>query len=405
MCCPLLFIIILGLPAIGRPFYRYYVNCEWWDDSCDGGMVLDQETYWDPINPDQRQSDMMAELVCRGQGYIYDQNGWEEIGFYNPPPSYIGIVFDQSDATLSRRVEDVLGIINDNYQENSPPSNYDTEWWDDQIPDDYNDTNDYDTDTWTSGWTYDVSYYYGACNWQNFYCLFNGTTCTDSIENTTKYTWTEGSLLKYFSSESELENYVRDDLYGAAGFNFENDATNGALRPVAAAIVFKSISDDGKIWDYSLRFNQSDIADTFADKEFKIVDTVTKDGYWLWEDGGARYQYSGFLQFQNMIDTAITEYIAVEVNEYPYVNNTYLTDVWKGYFTFPVTSYQVDDYWLYIQIPFIILASIMFIYPVIQIINVLVTEKSSKIKEGMKMYVKLLFDVCFVFSGLFLSNM
>ena len=37
------------------------------------------------------------------------------------------------------------------------------------------------------------------------------------------------------------------------------------------------------------------------------------------------------------------------------------------------------------QTPFTIFTAIMFIYPIIQILSLLVSEKASKIKEGMKM--------------------
>ena len=92
-----------------------------------------------------------------------------------------------------------------------------------------------------------------------------------------------------------------------------------SIKTNCFAIVFKSVSDDGKIWDYSLRFNQSEIADTFTDNEYRIVDRVTKDGEALMSQSRDRYWGSGFLNVQGMLDTAITEYIAVDINEYPYI--------------------------------------------------------------------------------------
>ena len=83
---------------------------------------------------------------------------------------------------MSQRVESLLTIIGDNYIENSPPSNRDDQWWDDYVPE--NDTNE-DYYVYSSGWD-DWTDYYEGCGWWNFYCLFNGTLCTDDMENTTK---------------------------------------------------------------------------------------------------------------------------------------------------------------------------------------------------------------------------
>ena len=335
----------MGIVALLRPFFTFYVNCDYNENGrADCPEIFIAEEDHDLYGPwSITPIDTLPYLICYEQEIELEDGYWDTVHL---PPFYLGIVLDETNEALVSHVDEVMTIIGSFYGEG----------------DIYNETR------------------YGSIGDEDF-------NCEQWSRDTNNVNWTEGSLLKYFSNEDELEEYVRDDLYGAAGYNFENDAANGALRPVAAAIVFKSVSDDGKIWDYSLRFNQSRVPYTWSENEYRIVDRVTKDGSSLESQSRDQYLWSGFLNVQGMLDTAITQYIAIDVNDYPYINQTYLANFIKGSFVFPFTSYKTDYYWLIMQVPFVVFAGIMFIYPVIQIISVLVTEKSSKIKEGMKMYV------------------
>eukprot|EP01083_Nonionella_stella_P071156 190969_1 len=109
---------------------------------------------------------------------------------------------------------------------------------------------------------------------------YTGTVhvCAPFAADTSKVNFTQHSLLKYFDTENDLNAYIREDKYAANGYTFANTNTADALRPIAAATVFKSISSDGKQWDYSLRFNASLVPPTFANNEDKIVDRFGRDG-------------------------------------------------------------------------------------------------------------------------------
>ena len=268
---------------------------------------------------------------------------------------------DKSDINLKEHVENIIDIISINYNDAA--------------------TNFYDAaaDTICNNDTDYTSY-------TDCVPMDEADPCIFSVANTTKFNWTEGSLLKHFADESELESYIIDDKYGQIGWE---NGENGALRPIAFAIVFKSVSNDGKIWDYSLRFdywNDDDrIPQTFTNNEYTIVNIIEKDISELYDNTAYKYLKSGFLDLQSMIDIAITQYIAIDINGFDDVNKTYLQEFVKGWFIFPMIPIEIDTYWDTWGLPFQIFSAIMFVYPVIQIISVLVNEKSTKIKEGMKM--------------------
>lgn len=83
--------------------------------------------------------------------------------------------------------------------------------------------------------------------------FININDCRDVITFTEIVNFTEGSLLKYFNNENELNEYISNKKYGGPGFNIQNNAELG-LRPIGAAIIFDSISNDGLNWEYTLRF-------------------------------------------------------------------------------------------------------------------------------------------------------
>lgn len=60
-------------------------------------------------------------------------------------------------------------------------------------------------------------------------------------------------------------------------------------------------------------------------------------------------------------------------------------DYSKGMFMFPTQSYSEGTYWTFVGNVFPFVLFIMFCYPVISVLSVLIEEKESKIKESVKM--------------------
>merc|ERR1719295_1658548 len=216
------------------------------------------------------------------------------------------------------------------------------------------------------------------------------TLCATAARDTNYVNFTEGSLLIFFDSEDDLEDYITSSVYGDAGFTFANDADNGAQRPIGAAIVFTETGgDDGKTWAYKLRFNSTSTPST----EDGGVDKFTRNNGALYEAGLKLYlESSAFPWLQTWIDEGIMEHVIeqeygdsaeyeLKMAELTAKTNEYS----KGVFQFASYPYKEDNFWLFAGGLFGFFLFIMFSYPLITVISILVEEKRSKIKEGMKM--------------------
>eukprot|EP01084_Bolivina_argentea_P053201 97672_1 len=129
--------------------------------------------------------------------------------------------------------------------------------------------------------------------------------CWEHSNETSYLNFTEGSLLKFFKSEQELEDYIASSIYSNPGYNFENTIEN-ATRPIGAAIVFNNIGDlSGFKWDYKLRVNMSSIPSTKDS-----INIFERNYNTLYAMGMYYYmEYSGFIQLQTWIDESIMEYM------------------------------------------------------------------------------------------------
>ena len=205
----------------------------------------------------------------------------------------------------------------------------------------------------------------------------------------------ENWLVRYFDSESELEDYVKSRDYGN-GYNVSSSRNDH--RPIAFSIVINSISDDGFEWDYTLRMNTSDCANT-NDKIDKFTREY-RDLYWESIDN-----YWRFMVVQDWVDRAI-HYITAEEsgstdNEFaPYLEKSNGTS-WGGYtfadgyrllidydyttFPFPLKGFKTDAFWTDFGALFFFFVLVQFVYPINVIVTVLVNEKAAKIAEGLKM--------------------
>ncbi|ETO27513.1 ATP-binding cassette sub-family A member 3 [Reticulomyxa filosa] len=185
-------------------------------------------------------------------------------------------------------------------------------------------------------------------------------------------------LIKFFDSSEDLYQYLTSNYYGY-GWNLKN--TGEGYRPVGLAIEFKSVSDDGQQWSYSLRVNQStQIPSTDSGN---IVDSFTKDLTTLWYEGAGGYISSPFLNWQYFVDTSIAQYVGnVSAQSY---DSHYTTKMAKGYHVFPITEYVTDPYWPNLDFLFVLFVVIGFVYPFAQVTSHLIQEKALQTKEGMKM--------------------
>ena len=193
-------------------------------------------------------------------------------------------------------------------------------------------------------------------------------------------------MLKFFSSEDELEDYIDSSEYGSPGFTFENDNPD-AYRPIGAAIIFEETGgDNGLTWKYKLRFNSSIVPPTETP-----IDIFTKNNEEVYDRGLRFYlQQSAAINLQNWLDEAIMELIVNDQYEGDAMLGDKLdeltsktTEYSKGLFQFPSYPYEVDQYWTFVGTQFPFFLFIMFCYPIITVVSILVEEKRSKIKEGM----------------------
>ena len=72
-------------------------------------------------------------------------------------------------------------------------------------------------------------------------------TCSSSTLDLLKLPFEKGWLLRYFNSDSELQDYVKHPGYGNG---YQVSAELDDKRPIGFAVVVNSISDDGLQWVY-----------------------------------------------------------------------------------------------------------------------------------------------------------
>ena len=115
----------------------------------------------------------------------------------------------------------------------------------------------------------------------------------------------------------------------------------------------------------------------------------------LYENSIEDYLDGSFLNIQVWIDEAITYYIANYVkneseSEFAPIinasNNNMLESRFEAWsFPMPVASYETDDFWTDFETLYVFFLLIQFIYPINNVISVLVQEKADRITEGLKM--------------------
>eukprot|EP01084_Bolivina_argentea_P269164 457390_1 len=283
------------------------------------------------------------------------------------PPSYLAIIYPNYNT--STNFQKLLTILNKNYGTN----NYLQEFEQNTIA----------SNTW---YTYEYFMNQSHISSSPFSSepkseQFVYVNCYNQSSDTTFVNFTAGSLLKFFNTEKELNDYITDAKYGNTGYNF-NNTNSDATRPIGAAIVFNTIGDNnGMDWEYTFRFNSSVIpqTDTLIDKFTRNIDQL------YYQSAGKYLEFSGFIQLQNWLDQAIMEYMVNISNANMDTLNIMSKEYSKGLFMFPTKSYEESTYWNYIGQTFPFILFIMFCYPIITVLSILIEEKQSKIKEGMKM--------------------
>eukprot|EP00599_Poterioochromonas_sp_BG-1_P016760 CAMPEP_0173165656 /NCGR_PEP_ID=MMETSP1105-20130129/21518_1 /TAXON_ID=2985 /ORGANISM="Ochromonas sp., Strain BG-1" /LENGTH=1579 /DNA_ID=CAMNT_0014086689 /DNA_START=11 /DNA_END=4746 /DNA_ORIENTATION=+ len=214
---------------------------------------------------------------------------------------------------------------------------------------------------------------------QQFYNYLQNYDCAGYVVN-------KNESLKYFTSESSLEDYITDKDYDDEGFT-----------KVAFAYVIKSVDIPNVNWDYSIRVNytsdidsdqstendidsdQSTVACLYGNCDFRYTIPTTK--YYTEDllkpqlsDYMYGYSYSGFSTLQLIID----QYIMKQ-----YTTTT--PDIKASMSLMPTKDYESDDFQYVISSVLGIFYILAFLYPVSRLIRALVLEKEFRIKEGMKM--------------------
>ena len=206
---------------------------------------------------------------------------------------------------------------------------------------------------------------------QQFYTYLENYNCDG-------YNVQKNESLRYFTSESDLEDYITNKDYDDEG-----------AQKIAFAYVFNSVDQANIKWDYSIRVNyttefntdQPTVACLYGGEECDFRYTIPTTKYYTEDllkpqlsDYLFGYSYSGFSTLQLLMD----QYIFAQ-----YTSTT--PDVKVSMSLMPTDDYKSDDFQFVISSTLGIFYILAFLYPVSRLIRELVLEKEFRIKEGMKM--------------------
>jgi len=149
--------------------------------------------------------------------------------------------------------------------------------------------------------------------------------------------WVDGELVKYFSDNDELNQYISTDQY--AYDPWTANCSDCPSRPVAMALVFNSISDDYADVDYLLRFNATDLPTTSVNLE-----SWERDYTLLIEQGYDKYLDSGAFALQYYIDKTLAELnMEARSDEDPEIKAMYIFEIEVTDANFNITNTVLYD--------------------------------------------------------------
>ncbi|KAJ4767254.1 ABC transporter A family member 1 [Rhynchospora pubera] len=190
---------------------------------------------------------------------------------------------------------------------------------------------------------------------------------------------------KIYKDESDLENYIRSDLYGVV--DHPRNLSNPKLR---GAIVFHKLGP--KIFDYSIRLNHTWAFSGFPDtKSIMDVNGPYLNDLELGMNIVPTLQYgsSGFLTLQQVMDSLlITLAQQSETNltsEVGHLRPGLFIPKHVRIAPFPTREYTDDEFQTIVKRVMAVLYLLGFLYPVSRLISYSVYEKEYKIKEGLYM--------------------
>eukprot|EP00850_Spirogloea_muscicola_P024274 SM000551S17883 [mRNA] locus=s551:39:2760:- [translate_table: standard] len=205
-------------------------------------------------------------------------------------------------------------------------------------------------------------------------------------------------LAKVFSSELELENYIRSDVYGVV-----EPARNLSNPRIQGAIVFHQSGGDDAIYEYSIRLNHTWAPSGFPDPKH-IMDTNGRyaDDLQLGLNPIPIMQYglSGFLT--KLIDSYIIrkhEYmnkiamvpkregkaLLEEVKGASVLSPTTYVPTEINVAPFPIPEYIDDSFQFIVKKVLGVLFVVAFLFPISRLIRAIVLEKETRTREGMHM--------------------
>ena len=170
----------MGIVALLRPFFTFTVNCdveEGTDNDCADIYIAPEDHFdgtWNEwsTQPVNFLSPEFGGVCDEGRHYDEDEDWCYDEPWHcspssrdDPPPRYIGIVFDETDTNLKAHVEGLMDIIYKNYGEGDEYEQCD--------PDTYG-PNRYNTNS-SQYWGYD----YDDIDWDCYYVYYDwdGDSC------------------------------------------------------------------------------------------------------------------------------------------------------------------------------------------------------------------------------------
>eukprot|EP01084_Bolivina_argentea_P154983 270135_1 len=196
---------------------------------------------------------------------------------------------------------------------------------------------------------------------QNIHISFETDSICNNILNSLDFT--ENSLIKFFNSSNQFDNYINNDNYSS----IINDRT----EQISLLITINDMNE----FDYTISINDS--IDTTV-----IINQFEEDVSVLFNNGASQYINHGFLQYQIWIEQSIITLISNDNNII--LNNSYPYDYLWNYFIYPSTKADRNAFWQNFQPQFPTVILFMFMFNIADMIGNLVTEKTDGTREALK---------------------
>jgi len=194
------------------------------------------------------------------------------------------------------------------------------------------------------------------------------------------------SIFTYFESESDFISHIRQKDYSLRTQD---------IQSYSSAVIFRSAAP---AWDYTVRLNKttgivwdgSEDANAFPSTE--DTTNILLKSAWDWPEGDdvfdvmpyvEGYYTSGLFTLTNYINSFISTETCRSAGHCTDTENVDVFNV--GLVHFPNIKIEEDSFWASLGPSFALLMILALLYPISNVIKSLVSEKESRLKEGMLM--------------------